>query len=361
MTSARTDEERAVGGGYLPALDGMRAIAIAGVFALHIYRPLFPGGAFGVDVFFVLSAYLITSILLRELTQRGTINYSGFYWRRVFRLGPALVLWLALIAFPTAVVNHTSAQVPWSTTGALFYFNDFLEGLTPHVAAAYDQSWSLAVEEQFYLLWPLLLSLLITRTKPQTQRASMVLLVACSAVVWLTVGNYFLPTGHLLALSLGCWAAFWSVDALKEKGTRSLQSSWVAVPCIAVFGLATFYAPGGIKGDMMYLAVVLSATVLTLHCVVAPRSRVSELLGSRLPRWVGARSYGMYLYGLTMMGLIPAVLRLPLHYAGPLDIIATYLVVMLSYRFIEVPIRTRGRNWLATRNRSRAVSVSFGG
>lgn len=128
---------------YLASLDGIRAVAITGVFGLHLARQYFPGGAFGVDVFFVLSAYLITSILLRELRHRGRIRFGAFYCRRIFRLGPALVLWLLLLATPTALLQHAGSSISWSTAGALFYFNDFLEAWTRHVGSAYDQSWSL--------------------------------------------------------------------------------------------------------------------------------------------------------------------------------------------------------------------------
>ena len=145
--------------GHLDSLDGIRAIAIGGVFLLHADKKYFPGGFLGVDVFFILSSFLITSILLRERQGRGKVDYGAFYWRRFFRLAPALVLWLALIAAPTAILSHQASTIPISTAGALLYFNDFLAAFTHKLGSAYDQSWSLSVEEQFYLVWPFVFAL----------------------------------------------------------------------------------------------------------------------------------------------------------------------------------------------------------
>ena len=114
---------------YVPALDGVRAIAVAGPFALHLDRAHFPGGAFGVDVFFVLSGYLITSILLGEFRERQSIAFGAFYWRRVIRLAPALVLWLAVIATPTAILAHAGQSIGWSVGSVGTYSADFVEGI----------------------------------------------------------------------------------------------------------------------------------------------------------------------------------------------------------------------------------------
>jgi peptidoglycan/LPS O-acetylase OafA/YrhL len=213
----------------------MRAIAIGGVLLLHLDRAHFPGGAFGVDVFFVLSSYLITSLLLDEVGRHGRIRFGAFYWRRFFRLYPALLLWLVALAIPTAFVVHQSGTVPWSAAGAVFYFNDFLEAFTNHVGAPFDQSWSLAVEEQFYFVWPMALALIATRFGLRGQRAIVLGLVVVSVVVWVPFGNYFLPTGHLVPLALGCWAAYWLAHGgAHHRPRRSCGTAgwlWSPWPC----------------------------------------------------------------------------------------------------------------------------------
>jgi peptidoglycan/LPS O-acetylase OafA/YrhL len=344
---------------YVAPLDGIRAVAIAGVFALHLDRPDFPGGAFGVDVFFVLSAYLITTILLRELRDRARMDFPAFYWRRVIRLGPALLLWLVLVATPTALLQHAGSQIPWSTAGVLFYFSDFLEALTPHIGTAYDQSWSLAVEEQFYLVWPLLLVLLTKYLRPSLQRYSIAALVAGSIVLLFAGPSYFLPTAHLAALALGCWAAFYAIDTRDGWVVTLIGDTRTAVTCVAVFALAIFVTPRASLGSGLALLVDIAAMVLTLHCTFADRSVVSRALGSTVLRWIGERSYGIYLYGLTLMQFIPLVTHVSLRYAGPIDIVATGLVVAASYRYVEAPVRAHGRRVLARRQLLRRPDVGL--
>ena len=342
---------------YVAPLDGMRAVAIAGVFALHLDRPVFPGGAFGVDVFFVLSAYLITTILLREKRDRSRVDFGAFYWRRAIRLGPALLLWLVVVATPTAVLHHDGSKIPWSTAGVLFYFSDFLEALTPHVGAAYDQSWSLAIEEQFYLVWPLLLMLIATYLRPVAQRYAVAGLVASSIVILFAIPNYFLPTGHLAALALGCWAAFYAIDSQRERFATLIRDARLAIACVAVFVVATFVVPGGRLGTGLGLLVDLAAMLLTLHCVFTSRSFVARTVGSKVPRWIGERSYGIYLYGLTVMQLVPLVTHLSLRYAAPLDILLTGAIVAASYHYVEAPLRAQGRLMLARRAERRSPEV----
>jgi len=334
--------------GHQDALDGMRAVAIGGVLLLHLDRAHFPGGAFGVDVFFVLSSYLISALLLEEFGRNGRIRFGAFYWRRFFRLYPALLLWLVVVAIPTAVLIHQAHTIPWSTTGAIFYFSDVLETWTSHVGAPFDQSWSLAVEEQFYLLWPVVLALITARFTWRGQRWATTVMIALSVVVWFLCGNYFLPTGHLVPLALGCWAAFWMARGGAETRLAAfLMDDRVAVAAVGVFVVALFWTPSGQTGDLLDLAVGLAATGLMIHGLLAARSWPSRVLGSSLFRWVGVRSYGIYLYGLTLLILVPTVTRLPLHEVAPLDLVVITAVVALSYRFVESPLRDRGRAWLA--------------
>ena len=266
----------------------------------------------------MLSSYLITSLLLEEVGRHGRVRFGAFYWRRFFRLYPALLLWLAALAIPTAFVVHQARTVPWSTAGAVFYFNDFLEAFTNHVGAPFDQSWSLAVEEQFYLVWPVAAFLIATRLGRRRQRVTVLGLVVISVVLSVPFGNYFLPTGHLVPLALGCWAAFWLAHGgAHHRPARFLRDSRVAVAAVAVFAVALVYAPTGRTGQAVALAVDVAATGLLLHSVLAAGSWPSRLLSSPLFRWIGVRSYGIYLYGLTLLVLVPAVTHLPLHEVVP--------------------------------------------
>jgi peptidoglycan/LPS O-acetylase OafA/YrhL len=348
--------------GRLDSLDGIRALAIAAVFLLHVDRSLFPGGFLGVDIFFVLSSYLITSILLRERQRRGRVDYAAFYWRRVFRLGPALVLWLALIALPTAILAHQTSTIPINTVGALLYFNDFLAAFTNKIGSAYDQSWSLSVEEQFYLVWPFLFALAVGRLTSIGLRRAMIGFIGVSVVIWLTIGNYFLPTGHLVPLALGCWAACWSIESRTTSRLtpvlRDRRLAWACLPVLAVALLIN--ATSGVKVDAFDLVVAVTATALLLHCTLNAESLVSRMLASPVPRWIGVRSYGIYLYGLTLLLLVPLITHLKLHEVLPIDVVVIAVVVALSYRFAEVPLRARGRAWLARRGEVGSSDAELG-
>jgi len=343
---AETSGEVRAAGAYVPGFDGLRAIAVGAVFLLHLDRPVFPGGAFGVDVFFVLSAYLITGLLVKERAETGGVLYRQFYWRRFFRLYPALVLWALLIAIPTALIEVP--RIPWlSFLGALFYFNDFLQAWTHLVPGAFDQSWSLAVEEQFYLVWPVLLVFLTISFSDKLRNVLLCVLLLMSAIVTLFWGNYFLPTGHLFSLGLGAAGAFYRGGRPREWQTKNISWPLIGPLAILVFALVGF---GILDGELALFLVDFSAMGLILHVDLCRSSAFSRLLGSFIPRWVGARSYGVYLYGLTLMQLIPAVLHIPLHIAAFVDVAVTFLVVGISYKFVEAPLRLRGRLWLRSKS-----------
>ncbi len=191
----------------MPALDGLRACAVAAVFLLHLDQPHFPGGAVGVDVFFVISAYLITGLLLKR---SGELHpYRNFYWRRVFRLYPALVLFVVLAAV-TAIAAGQGRRAPLAVVGSLLYVNDLLMAFTHRIPTGFGQTWSLAVEEQFYLVWAPMLLLGVSRLRRNVQLGSLVAVAAIGfAFLFVhTNWNYFLPTGHLFGLALGCIAAW---------------------------------------------------------------------------------------------------------------------------------------------------------
>jgi peptidoglycan/LPS O-acetylase OafA/YrhL len=185
--------------------------------------------------------------------------------------------------------------------------------------------------------------------------------VGLSVAVWLMIGNYALPTGHLVPLALGCWAACWSIQ---ERGTSrltpALRDNRLALVCVAIFAAALLVNPPGVKGQALALLVAVAATALLLHCTLNADSFVSRVLASPVPRWIGVRSYGIYLYGLTLLILVPAVTHLQFHLALPLDVVVIVVVVSLSYRFAETPFRARGRAWLGRRGEVESSDAELG-
>lgn len=336
--------------GQRPALDGVRGVAILAVMALHAAASYFPGGAVGVDVFFALSAFLITSLILEEVGRRGgCFSFKDFYVRRALRLGPALILWLALVAGPTAALAGQSDMLFSSTIASLLYFGNYALafGWWP-IADAHAHVWSLAIEEQFYAVWPLVLVvLLLRRGGSATRLALWVGLVASLAVFWVTeatvYSNYFLPTGHLVPLAAGCLAAhlftfgmpFWLRTAVSQSFLP-----WAILAAVAGYTLVPYRAAVPIIG--------VGVGLLILHVCVGEGSAAARLLAWPILLWFGRRSYGLYLYHRTLAGTIPLLVPgITLKVAGPLVLALSCLTAEVSWRLVERPIARAGRARLA--------------
>jgi len=267
---------------YRPELDGLRAIAIFAVMGFHFARPLATGGSFGVDIFFVLSGYLITSILLGQ-AEEGGIRYGAFLARRARRLLPALFLLLAVYVALGPILWPQFANRRWlDAATAAFYVTNLRETFWP-ADTPLSHTWSLAIEEQFYIGWPLVIGLLSRLSR----RRAVQLLVAAWAVLtvarwgWETAwpahasAYYFTPlhaTGLLLgsALAFRPWPIRWGGGALAALGL------------LIVAGHST-------QGFVLQtpVAELLAALVLT----DPPR-----LLAAAPLRFVGRISYGAYLW-----------------------------------------------------------------
>ena len=332
---------------------------------LHAIDRVFPGGGYGVDIFFVLSAFLITSLILEELEERSArYSFGAFYWRRVFRLAPALLLWLVAVASVTAVAMHQASLIPVSTAASLFYFGDFAGAAGLSMADGYIHVWSLAIEEQFYLVWPFLLVLVVTRTSINMQRRVLALgILGALALAFVSArefrSSYFLPTRHLVCLTVGALAGHAFVTGAGYRSERILARSLVGPACLAVLAAAIFghWSLGADSRPAFQLAVAVATGALLLHLCLRQNGRLAMTLASKPSVWTGKRSYGLYLYHRTFSLLIPALITgITLRYAVPLVLAISLLVAAVSYRFVERPVRRAGRAWL--RRRETAVSTS---
>jgi peptidoglycan/LPS O-acetylase OafA/YrhL len=344
--------------GSQPALDGVRALAFAAVFAMHAVSGRFPGGFLGVDIFFTLSAFLITTLVLDEaVARRGSYGFRAFYWRRAVRLGPALLVWLVLIAAPTSVLIGQSGHILTSSVLVLAYVSN-LSFVVGHgiggLGNAYGHGWSLAVEEQFYLVWPMVLVLLVRRGTPRTRRRILVLALPVAVIAQVAMGavltphpsyflpvNYFLPTGHLLPLAAGCLAADcrrYGAPAWVDRLVRS-----AAAPILIGIALLASVVGFNVVGNAgLWVPVTtltgLGTALVILHVCATSDSFASRLLSSRALRWVGQRSYAYYLYSLTLLAAVPAVFPgIELRVAVPLTFALSTVAVGASYRWVEKP------------------------
>ncbi len=354
----------------VPSLDGLRALAIGGVYGLHLQGQAFPGGAIGVDLFFVLSGYLITSGLLVERRDTGrTCNSAAFYWpaglRPAHRAGarPAARRRAAprrRAAF--SAVQGGGAAIGWGTVAVLSYSTNFLEAWSGHIVPAYNQGCRCSRHRgaAYYLLWPIEVLLVGLRPRPSalgcapapSWRSSRVAEHCCSSH----------PTTSCRPRTYSRWRS----GAVPRSSSRPALRAWQA-QCSATRGRARrpraccsrsclltcpSRRPGGHRpaGD-------LAAVFLTAHCALRRRSIPARALASPLPRWIGERSYGIYLYGLTAMHLIGLLTGLPGLQAAPIDIAATGLLVAASYRMSSRRCARPGRTVADRRSREQSVSA----
>jgi peptidoglycan/LPS O-acetylase OafA/YrhL len=287
---------------YNPALDGLRAVAVLVVMLFHARAPLVPGGYVGVDVFFVLSGFLITSLLLAELDATGRIDLAGFWRRRLLRLAPAL---LAMLAAYVLVAPRLWPEVPDHGTQAALaalYLSDYSVAFwgTPSVLS---HTWSLAVEMHFYLLWPLILWTACRRWT----RASLPAVLAVAWVlatllrwVWLVRGQewaqvYYRTDTRLSGLLLGAWLAAALRDPRWRLALRSWQpwALWLPLPALLV---VTHFHWGDLWVATWGMAIVELATASLLFGVRDRSSQLATMLARPLLAWLGRISYGLYLW-----------------------------------------------------------------
>jgi peptidoglycan/LPS O-acetylase OafA/YrhL len=370
--------------GQLRGLDGLRAVAVLAVVVYHAGLGLLAGGFLGVEVFFVVSGYLITALLLAEHRSTGRIDLVRFWLRRGRRLLPALFLLLGVtLAFAVLTVPDETARLRTDALAAFAYVTNW------HLIIG-DQSyfesigrpslflhlWSLAIEEQFYLAWPIILGALLVVGRRVALGAT--LLGAVGSAVWLAL--LFDPAGdpsrvyygtdtRLTGLLLGSALAFVWVPAVatvalpapgmsrrqKRKLRRqasalglwaSARLGWaldvVALTALAL--LAAFFAAADAFEPFLYqggLALLAVVTVSLLAAVVHPRGHVGRLLELRPLRWIGTRSYSIYLWHWPIFALTRPELDVPFD-AVPtfaIRLALTALAAEASYRFVEAPIR----------------------
>jgi len=322
---------------------------------LHAIDSLFPSGALGVDVFFTLSSFLISAVLITDAGGTTQFDYVRFYGRRAFRLLPALALWLVFIALPTAVATRDAGSIISSTSASLLYVANLSGRLDFTLGDAYFHAWSLSVEEQFYLVWPSALVLVLMRLSAASRRQLLIAAVLFAQVVFMVgdqlfADNYFLPTGHIVPLALGVLAAdLWAYGMSPR--LRRIIKFW-PVPTIALSVLVLAVTVGDLARDRLW-AIPMAGAVTALnilHVCLNDQSPVTRLLKSAPFVWIGQRSYGLYLYHRSLTLLVPALITdIRLTVAGPLVVIISLTVAWWSYRSVECPARRRGNAWLERR------------
>jgi len=355
--SLKTNENPRLG--YIPALDGLRAIAILAVMSFHYAtRPFVPGGSLGVDLFFVLSGFLITTLLLQEWASSGTISLTRFYLRRGLRLLPAMLVFLA---FTTSVVvvlrgHDFTGYAPIQATTrnvvlALAYVYNWISASGDYRISGLGHFWSLAVEEQYYLIWPGFLLLLL-----RAHRSIRTILAASAAIFFVSASMplwwpepdfdrlFFGTDFRLQALIAGSiLGQIYVAGLLNPSLIRGRPFKLATVSAgIALFALfftltnrPAFMEVGG------YAFVALACCFLVSTAAFDAHSWLSRSLSNPVLTYIGRRSYGLYLwhypFAFWLLDLSQAV-QVPLAFA------VTFAAAELSYHLVERPaLRLKSR------------------
>jgi len=338
-------------GSYLPAVDGLRAVAVLAVVAYHAGLPI-TGGFVGVDVFFVISGFLITRILRDELQASGRISYSQFYARRIRRIYPALVTVLATTIALSALLGAQGQQrVLASALASLamvgnFHFQavtgGYFDAASEHMPLLH--LWSLGVEEQFYLVWPLLLPLIVRR------RTVLLVIAALSlglAEWWLRsnpeAAFYQMPP-RAWELAGGAWLAL--------RPLPKVAPGWMGPSGLLLVALGILLpAPAGHFPGLGTLPAVMGAMLL-IHAARDAAAPVNQMLTSRPFVYVGLISYSLYLWHWPLLAVHRATnLQTSAAIAASLCLVAAGLAA-LTYRYVEEPLR---RGYAPLRTQAAAI------
>jgi peptidoglycan/LPS O-acetylase OafA/YrhL len=375
---------------YMPGLDGMRAIAVVAVMLYHANHEWLPGGFLGVEVFFVISGYLITLLLMAERETTGTIKLVAFWGRRARRLLPALFVALFLVlTYSMMFKSSVLGKLRGDLIAALFYVSNWYQ---VYVGQGYTAGndfvplrhlWSLAVEEQFYLFWPVIMLLLMRRhgTRRLAMTARWLLGVALAITVFtalayhhgrigecsVTPDAYWTLNGHCVSkmdalylstitrstgVLLGAaFAMVWRPRAIMRSPLRDRSGllDLVAVVGLAILGLQFwFLSIANDEGDAsawLFRGGFLVTAMATLMVIAAVTHRYAisgRILAMRPLLWVGTRSYGLYLFHWPIYQMIRKIAGIPLTWQQfAFAMVVTVAITEVSYRFLEMPIRRR--------------------
>ena len=331
------------GGGYRPELDGIRAVAVLLVLAFHVVQPQRFSGFIGVDVFFALSGYLITTILLREYDRRGRLSLRRFYARRMLRLYPALLATIVL-SFPfCTTLSGSLAQHAKNATVAATYTSNLYMTYRHRWIGGFAHTWSLALEEQYYLVWPVvLLGLLHLGLRRQVLAALLGVAAAVSLVFNLTEYDYGAASyplesttiGLLAGSALGLLLAGPSAPALRWFGHRAVGG--VAVGLLLA-ELISFSVTSAVPGGLYVPAAVLATALLIGYLTAQRSSPLAAALSWAPAARLGRISYGVYLYHYPLLLALEAHLHVTRWVIAPIEVVGTIAIAAISYRFVEQP------------------------
>lgn len=346
---------------YMPGLDGLRAIAVLAIIIYHLNKQWLTGGFLGVDTFFVISGYLITSLLLKEFEETGSINLKQFWLRRIKRLIPAVFVLVGVVSMMTLILKPDQiVNIKHDAFAAIFYVSNWWYIMTDvnyfeqFAFMPLKHLWSLAIEEQFYIIFPIvLITLLLTVKKYRNitlifwivSLVSLLLMVLISEPHMEHSRVYFGTDTRLQTMLLGVLLAFlWPPFKLKANPPRILSHTIDGLGIVSTVVIIMLFIFVDDNSDWIYNGGFYVISVLTLFVilsVVHPSAYFAKVIGNPLFVYIGKRSYSLYLWHFPVISFIHSYYvegQIPI-YVYVLDIITTLILAELSYRYIETPFR----------------------
>ncbi|MBC1543774.1 acetyltransferase [Listeria sp. FSL L7-0233] len=350
---------------YVPSIDGLRALAVIAVIAYHLNFSWAKGGFIGVDIFFVLSGYLITNILLTQWEKTQSLQLKQFWIRRFRRLIPAVYVMIVVVVIyavffhPEILKNLRGDAIAsffyvsnwWFIFHDVSYFDSF--GLPSPL----KNLWSLAIEEQFYMIWPAFLLVFLKWVKNPKLLLKIVIGLGLLSAIWMTIlyvpGTdpsrvYYGTDTRAFDLLAGCALAFvWPFTRLSPVVPKKSKAVLNIAGTISILGFILFtafvseYQPFLYRGGLLFVAIL---GVIMIATISHPASYLSKIFSFKPLRWIGTRSYGIYLWHYPIITLTTPVVELtqPNIWRAILQVAATFIIAELSFRFIETPIRKNG-------------------
>jgi peptidoglycan/LPS O-acetylase OafA/YrhL len=376
---------------YIPAIDGLRALAVIAVMFYHLGFSWIPGGFLGVDLFFVISGYVITRMLLDSIAQSGGLDLRGFYLARLRRLLPALLFMLTTTIIAVGIwapdtIKRLLIDTPFALTGTINWWlvaneQDYFESIgRPPLL---QHTWSLAVEAQFYLIWPLILYFILKKFGKKHIPVAALSIAAASGIALLLVSVsidaanaskvshvYFGTDTHSIGLFLGAaLAVSWIPQNFRVEISRKGQNFIDGIGVIGFIGILATFLFIDASNPAMYkiafpLAGIFGAAIIA--SIVHPASRFAPVLQNKVLLWIGERSYAIYLWHWVIF----QVTRPTVDLAGQawalysLRILIVFALADISLRYIELPIRRgviqywiKGRKYRTKKERNRQTSL----
>ena len=352
---------------YIPAIDGLRAVAVVAVMLYHLGFSWIPGGFLGVDLFFVISGYVITRLLLDSIQRSGGLDLRAFYKARIRRLFPPLVFMIFVTIIYISIwapetMRRFVSDSPFALFGGMnwwlvFRHTDYFDTISR--PPLLQHTWSLGVEAQFYLIWPLILLLVLRQFGKAKIPGAAIFIAAISGIALLLVSFevdaanasqvshvYFGTDTHSIGLFLGAaLAVSWVPQNLQEQVNRRAQDFIDGIGVIGFVGLLGTFLLVNENDPTLYklafpLAGLFGCAILT--SIVHPASRFAPMLSSKVAVWIGERSYAIYLWHWVVFQVTRPAVDLE---GSPwalyaLRILVVFALADISLRLVELPVRS---------------------